>query len=100
MKTKLSYSMLAAMAERITKMRNDRLRKMCQAAGLSPEYLGIHPNNAMCSYPEKPWPGVDYKICKRLVWLQRTGWEWQAKRLVDKLYAAGRTDLYDFGVKS
>jgi hypothetical protein len=93
MKAKLNYTMLANMAERITKMRNDRLRKMCKDAGLSPELLGIHPHNAMCDYPEKPWPEVDYKICKRLVWLQRTGWEWQAKRLVDKLYSAGRTNL-------
>jgi hypothetical protein len=36
MKAKLNYTMLANMAERITKMRNDRLRKMCKDAGLSP----------------------------------------------------------------
>jgi hypothetical protein len=92
MKT-IDYNTIKARADRITQMRNDRLRKMCKDAGLSPDLLGIHPHNAMCDYPNNPWPEVNYTICKKLDWLQRTGWEFQASRIVSKLYAEGRTNL-------
>lgn len=90
----INYSKIKDAANRIGQMRHDRLVKMCKQAGLSPDLLGIHPHNAMCGYHAgKPWKDVDYSVCKKLDWLQRTGWEFQASAIVSKLYSAGKTDL-------
>ena len=70
-------------AERIAQMRNDRARRACAEAGLSPDLLGIHPHNAMCDFRSgRPWPGVNYskvRFCLRLCNLQ-----WEGFRILER----------------
>ena len=64
------YTRYQGIADRVAKMRNDRARAACRAAGLDPSLLGIHPHNAMCGYRSgKPWPGVNYSLVRRCLWL-------------------------------
>ncbi len=77
------YHRLKAIADRVTRSRRDRARKLCAEAGLDPGLLGIHPHNAMCGYRAgKPWPGVNYQLvrcCLRLLDLQ-----FEPQRILDK----------------
>jgi hypothetical protein len=59
-----------ARAERVKAMILEDARRTCKAAGLSPDLLGIHPHNAMVSFNAgKPWPEVDYSLCRKTIWL-------------------------------
>jgi hypothetical protein len=70
------YGVARDRAERITKMRYERARQACAAAGLDPGLLGVHPHNAMVSYSYgKPWPGVNYSLVRRCLWLMKTAYE-------------------------
>lgn len=84
-----------ARAERAKNMILAEARATCKAAGLSPQYLGIHPHNAMCSYREgKPWPGVNYKLVRRTMWLCERSFEpgRLASRIIDKAWKKMREE--------
>lgn len=76
---------MTAIADRIHDMRLRRLKQMCKAAGLDPTMLGIHLHNAMVSYNQgHPWPEVDYTICKKVDYLEKSGWLWEAYEIVHR----------------
>lgn len=86
---KYHYGTLHDRADRFNKMVRNRCRDLSIQAGLDPNLLGIHPHNAMCSYDYgNPWPGVDYKIVRKILWLLRD-YQWRAHRIVDSLYEKG-----------
>lgn len=88
---KVSYEAVTAAAKRIDALVIARHRSMARAAGLDPQLLGIHPHNAMCSlHYGKPWPEVDYRICKRLDWEQKQGFAFRGYRIADELSGKGR----------
>ena len=81
--------MLNKRADKVREMILNRARKDCKDAGLDPTLLGIHPHNAMCSFDSgKPWPGVDYSLVRRCIWLQRKAWEPSriAGRIIDRAW--------------
>ena len=77
------YARLRAIADRVIQMRTDRARLVCKQSGLDPSLLGIHPHNAMCSWNSgHPWPGIDYKLVRKCLWLLNTAYE--ASKVVTK----------------
>ncbi len=73
---RVRYSRLRDMADRIAKMRNDRARALCAAAGLDPNLLGIHPHNAMCDFRAGyPWREVNYSLCRACIRVLRSEFE-------------------------
>ena len=53
-----------------------RARKTARKAGLSPEMPFLHAHNAMCSFSYgKPWKEVDYKLARKVLWLEQKGFE-------------------------
>lgn len=79
------YSKRRAIADRITESRLRRLREMTKNGSLDPSIMGIHLNNAMVSYNNgQPWPNVDYEIIKKAHYLEKSGWLWEASRIVEK----------------
>jgi hypothetical protein len=84
-----TYRHLKNLANEMLRLLNVEARRMCADAALSPDLLGIHPNNAMCGLEHgHPWEGVDYnrvRICLDLLRIQ-----FDAHRLVDALDKAVR----------
>lgn len=96
MKKKLNYPQLRRRADAYARSVNDRARALCYEAGLSGELLGIHPHNAMVSLSYgKPWPEVDYKKCRRVIWLTDEV-QWKAHRCLDRLYSRLGYDAFDW----
>jgi hypothetical protein len=88
-----------ARAERVRNMILEDARRTCKAAGLSPQYLGIHPHNAMISYREgKPWPGVDYKLVRRTMWLCERSFEPSrlANRIISRAWDRVSREVYGY----
>ena len=85
------YRRLKWLAAEMAQLLNDEARQTCADAGLSPDLLGIHPNNAMCGLEHgNPWPGVDYnrvRICMDLLRIEFEGY-----RIVDAWDKAVRLD--------
>lgn len=76
---------LHARADRLRDAALREARETCKAAGLDPGLLGIHPHNAMCSYEQgKPWPEVNYALCRRVIWLTNVK-QWEASRIVERI---------------
>ena len=70
------YTLARERAERTSRMILDRARTCAFRAGLDPHLLGIHPHNAMVSFNSgNPWPGVDYHLVRKCLWLQKRAWE-------------------------
>jgi hypothetical protein len=79
-------SALHARADRVSKMIHAEARRTCKAAGLDPDLLGIHPHNAMCGWHNgKPWPEVNYSLCRRTLWLIERSYE--PNRIVERILA-------------
>lgn len=67
---------LHARADRLTRAITDDARRTCKAAGLDHQLLGIHPHNAMVSlHYGKPWPEVNYSLCRRTLYLIERSYE-------------------------
>lgn len=63
-----------------------RMKRLCRDAGLDGDLLGIHPHNAMVSFHYgKPWPNVDYKIVRKILWMMDNK-QWSAHHVLDRLY--------------
>jgi hypothetical protein len=66
-----------------------RARRVAKAAGLDPQICFLHAHNAMASLNHgKPWPGVDYDLVRKVLYLQRLSWKphrllqrWDRRRL-------------------
>lgn len=75
---------LHARADRLTHAIVSDARRTCHAAGLDPTLLGIHPHNAMVSlHYGKPWPEVNYALCRKTLWLIERSYE--PSRIVDRI---------------
>jgi len=81
-----TYPAMRERAEAVAESIYQRARAACEASGLDPDYLGIHPHNAMVSYNAgQPWQGIDYskvRLCQRLI--ERS---WEPMRIVRRWYA-------------
>jgi hypothetical protein len=85
MRHKLNYPTLKRRADAYARSVNDRARALCYEAGLDGSLLGIHPHNAMVSlHYGEPWPEVDYKKCRKVIWLTDDV-QWRASRVLDRL---------------
>lgn len=81
----MTYRAMKERADRIANMIRDRARETCAAAGLDPNLLGIHPHNAMVSlHYGKPWPEVNYSLCRKTLWLLEK--QWVAHQIVEQWY--------------
>ena len=86
------YRRLKDAADRICQARNNRARKVCKAAGLDPDLLGLHPHNAMCAYNAgQPWPEVNYSLVRKCLWLLDR--QWEGHRIVDRWDKRVRIDI-------
>ena len=82
MKLRWSYAEAEKHAQAITDARTARIRKVARQAGLDPDYHP-HAHNAMCSYNQgRPWPGVDYSLVRKVLWLQSH--QFDAYRVLDR----------------
>jgi hypothetical protein len=84
MNQKSKYNVARDRAERIQNGIRARAVRICNEAGLDgTNLLGIHPHNAMIDYERgRPWPGVDYKKVKLVLYLTNE-YMWRASRLID-----------------
>lgn len=91
-----NYSNLRTRCDAYAKSVNNRARKLCGEAGLSPDLLGVHPHNAMVSYKSgKPWRGVDYAKVRKVLWLTNER-QFLAHRALDRLYRKHGYAAFDF----
>ena len=75
---------LHARADALTRTIISDARRTCQAAGLDPQLLGIHPYNAMCGLEYgHPWPDVDYSLVRRTLYLINRSYE--PNRIVSRI---------------
>jgi hypothetical protein len=87
---------IRARAQRITEMIVADARKTCRAAGLDSSLLGIHPHNAMVSaHYGKPWPGVDYSLVRKTLWLIERSYE--PHRIADRVVQRAFDHLMEGG---
>ncbi len=78
-------------AKAMSGIMNDLARRISGDAGLDPNLLGIHPNNAMAGKEHgQPWEGVDYNRVQ--VVLDLLAHEFDANRMVDAFDKAVRLD--------
>lgn len=83
-------------AQRVTRMIIDDARATCNAAGLDGSLLGIHPHNAMVSaHYGKPWPGVDYSLVRKTLWLIERSYE--PHRIADRVVQRAFDHLMEGG---
>ena len=78
-------------ADRISRMIVDRARAEAARAGLDPSMPFLHAHNAVVSFDGgRPWPEVDYKLARRVLWLERRSWEpgRLAERIIDRAWKA------------
>jgi hypothetical protein len=93
---KHSYRELSARCDAYAANVRKRARKLTAEAGLDPNLLGIHPHNAMCSYRAgHPWPNVDYRKVRKVLWLSER--QWAAQRALDALYSRLGYDGFTWG---
>ena len=77
------FRKMSAIANRVSAARGRRARKACAEAGLDPNLLGIHPNNAMVSYHAgNPWRDIDYSKVRLCLRILRT--QYEAARIVTR----------------
>lgn len=62
-------------AERVAEAIRERARKVAREAGLDPSIAFLHAHNAQVSADYgKPWPGVNYALVRRVLWLEKQSW--------------------------
>ena len=69
------YADLRTRAERLNRAITDRARKTAREAGLDPSIAFLHAHNAMCSKDSHPWTGVNYRLVRKVLYLERLSWE-------------------------
>lgn len=75
-----------ARADRVSAAIVLRARQTAYSAGLDGSMPFLHAHNAMCGlHYGKPWPEVNYSLCRRVLWLERKSWE--PSRLAERIIA-------------
>lgn len=71
-----TYTALRQRTDRLSAAYVARARQVAAAAGLDPQICFLHAHNAMCSREYgRPWPEVNYSLCRKVLWLERKSWE-------------------------
>ena len=79
------YGKMKAISERIHESRLQKIVAMCKEAGLAPEIWSLHLHNCMVAYNRgKPWPNVNYDIAKKAYYLEKSGYLYEASRIVNR----------------
>ena len=77
---------LHARQDRIRSMMDKEIRDTARRAGIDPNIYPIHAHNAMCAFESgRPWPEVNYKLLRRVLWLEER--QYIPYRLVDSILA-------------
>jgi hypothetical protein len=69
------YTRMRDGAERIRRMRTNRLRRLARQAGLDPAIPTLHAHNAMVGFEQgRPWRGVDYSLVRLILRFEPQIW--------------------------
>ena len=84
-----------AAVKRIEAMKDKEIRQTATAAGISADIWPIHSHNAAVSaHYGHPWPEVNYKLLRRVLWLESHLFD--ASRLRERILARAWNQIEGF----
>ena len=79
------YQAIDARAHKLSANIVAEARKTAKQAGLDPSICFLHAHNAMCAFgTPAQWPEVDYRLCRRVLWLEQKSFE--PTRIASQIY--------------